>query len=357
MSRAPFQPIVGTEYASVSDESSPDSRITGHAKVPVFAQVTADQPLGWFYDLRAAYPHVPGELKGAVVAAQLSSLAPDLRRRVLAGLRGVRIHLTDPRPYLTERDDIYRKAIGVPFPAGELRERAKRGDKIARYLLEAGDDLVGRRILMDSRPVRLAERIVVVEQVSGLRMRAVDTAAPMGLDIRAQLSAIRSKRQSLVTRAAALATKAGPVFSHALDEAFVYRDEDLRFNWASSLYRRVAARLRDLHAFDQGDEAVLGRVQAMRDLVGKAIEELMDPFAGSERFAIASGVGGSYGEPIPTVVSADVVQAQAADIAARFAVLTYEREGLVGVTRAFDYVVFNGIRVSERTATASTMRS
>jgi hypothetical protein len=347
-----LQSADGENYVSVSDESSPDARSTGRSKVPIFAQVLGDRPLDWFYDLRFAFPHVPGELKGSVVVTQFESLPAETRRRIWNGLRDVRIHITDPRPYLRERDHIYRNAVGVPFPLAELKERARAGDPTAKYLLSAGDDLVGHLILSDSRPARLARAIVIADDTFGFMDHAHDYAKPLGLDLKEELHAIRAGQQSLVTRAAALACKSGSVFTDAHDAAtHADIDEgDFRFDTVRRLARNVVNRLRDRHAFDRGDEKLLGRVQKMRDSLGRRLEDMADPFARLERFSLESttGCASAFAEPLATVESVEVTEAQAADVAARMAAAIYEREGLHGVVKRFGYVVFNGARVTER---------
>lgn len=181
---------------------------------------------------------------------------------------------------------------------------------------------------------------------------AHDHAKPLGLDLKAELHAIRTGQQSMVTRAAALACKSGSVFTDAHDAATNpdMDEDDFRFDTVPRLARKVVNRLRDRHAFDRGDEKLLGRVQKRRDSLGRRLEDMADPFARFERFSLESttGCASAFAEPLATVESADVTEAQAADVAAHMAAAIYQREGLLGVVKRFSYVVFNGARVTER---------
>lgn len=344
----------GSEFASVTDESSPDTRTTGRTKIPIYAQVLTDEPLDWFYDLTRLFRDHPGEVKGKVVVELFESLPAEIRRRIWTGLRRVRIHLTDPRPYLEDRDGLFIEVTGKPFPVDELRHRSSRGDTVARYLLANGDEFVARSILLDSPPFRLAAKIVSVDEAHGMVWHDHDFAKPLGLDLDEQLVAIRTKGQSLVTRAAEFASKSGSVFAEADHSVLDVKLDAMMLSpfgaLARAVHAHVARQLREKHAYDEGDEKLLRRVEAIRDQLGSRIQRLADPFSGAEPFESGSsliGVSVAFAEPLASIQSHEVIEGQAGDVAARMAATLFEREGLAGVVKRFDFVTFNGERATE----------
>lgn len=313
-----------------------------------------EEPLDWFYDIVRLFRDHPGEVKGQVVVDSFESLPAEIRRRIWSGLRKVRIHLTDPRPYLDDRDGIFLEVTGKRFPVEELRYRASRGDVVAKHLLANGDEFVARSILLDSPPFRLAGKVVSVDEAHGMVLHDHDLARPLGLDLEEQLAAIRAGRQSLVTRAAEFASKSGSVFAEADHSVLEIKLNAMMLSQfgavARAVHQRVARQLREKHAYDEGDEKLLRRVEAIRDQLGSRIQRLADPFSGAEPFESDSSIVGVsivFAEPLASIQSHEVIEGQAGDIAARMAATLFEREGLAGVVKRFDFATFNGERVTE----------
>lgn len=330
------------DLASIIDESSPDTRQTGRCKVPIYAQVIRENSLDWFFDLLALHPDVPSELKSARVIESLESLPLHSRARIWSGLREVRIHVTDPRPYLEDRNRIYFSVVGKPFPFDELRYAARKGDQNARDFLNVSEDFVARMILHESVPYRLAQRLVLIDGTSGMIARLHNMQAPMGFDPEAELQALKSKRNSAIGRVAEWASKAAPAFTDALDQAIspLVDSQPQRFWNLSALIREaVCKEFSRGHGYDQGDEKLLSRIQALRNaFADRVASELWE-----EGLSVAQRGSGE----LRSLVSSEVMEAQASDIAAGVASAIFGREGLAGVVKRWSYVTYNGGRVTE----------
>jgi hypothetical protein len=195
----------------------------------------------------------------------------------------------------------------------------------------------------DSKPFRLATRLMIVDEAFGMFARTHDHLRPFGLDLEGELQDLRARNASLIGRAAELAAKAAPVFSDAHDRAAhpaAYADRRVQFfNLSADMQRAVSADLKVNHAFDQGDEKLLARVQALRDSIARRVTQGLR----EEGYLL----GEQPSPRLQTVISANVAEAQASDIAAGVAAIIYERHGLQGLVKRWEYVVFNGSRVTE----------
>ena len=241
----------------------------------------------------------------------------------------------------------------MAFPLKELAHRARSGDQAAKQLLRVGNEFVAKRILLDSLPFRLAWKVVAVAETFGLVLHDHYVAKPLGLDLEAQLAAVKAARQSPVTRAAEFASKSGSVFAEADDRILKAKYGAMvkhEFGgFAREVHRTVAEALRERHAYDRGDEKLLRRVERVRDQLGARIERLADPFLYPTILVASNAASGGapFAEPLGSIESYQVIEGQAGDIAARMAATLYEREGLAGLVKRFDFVTFNGQRVTE----------
>ena len=89
------------------------------------------------------------------------------------------------------------------------------------------------------------------------------------------------------------------------------------------------------HAFDQGNEKAVKWIADRRADVLSEIDQ-------DQYFYPAT-----QPEPLQELVSSESIPLQAADIAAAIARRLWERSSLVAVVRAFEYVTYNGERLSE----------
>jgi len=219
----------------------------------------------------------------------------------------------------------------------ELQYRARRGDPAARHWLGLGEQYVSRRLLLNTPYDRLLWRLH-----SGWPIPSSGLEDSL-LWIDQSLPALRTRRKSLVARASELAAKMAPAFSHAEEEAHRRFTESLAFFRYMSQDRFASAlgeALRLNHKYDRGDE----KLHKMLNTKWTGLATLAD------QIAFPSELWRPEVRTLGTFDSAESVFGQASDVAGRFAAVFYEREGLMGLVRRFDYVNFNGKRVGEAEA-------
>lgn len=91
---------------------------------------------------------------------------------------------------------------------------------------------------------------------------------------------------------------------------------------ARAVHEDVARRLRERHAYDQGDEKRLRRVESIRSHLGARVQQLANPFGDSKPSSRDTGIVGMshpFAEPLASIQSHEVIEGQAGDVAARMA--------------------------------------
>lgn len=322
-----------TASASFTDETTPHTMFTGGHRVVVAATIPHDDPLGWLFDLTAAMSSASGEVKSEAALAKLRDLPGAQRHSILAGMRSARIHVCDQRPY---RDKIEVDLISLYGDRMAFKSllAASKSDPLAHRLVELFNEAVARQILIDSPVTTVSYRVqTMVEELGGFASLRRDVGT---LD---QLIAGLSDPQGgrLLRRAIEFAAKASAAFSE-IDVATSDIDS-FTSRWCSvspKVRESVRMMLSQAHVFDRGNDRVVGVLETIRSNM-------------AELLADESVVGSDSGRliTIDSIVSPHV---QAADIAAGYAKGIYERDGLVDLTRQFDAVVFNGMRVGESEA-------
>jgi hypothetical protein len=150
------------------------------------------------------------------------------------------------------------------------------------------------------------------------------------------------KPKSLIREVTSWSAKASAAFHSALDAA-INRDDDIfasrRFADGDFFRRKMALELLPVHAFDDGNQKHL-------NLLEEARSEVFQELAAHDRV---------YGliqnrRCIVPAESKESFYVQAADIAAGIASHIYGTKGLVGVIDHFEYVTYNGVRVSRADA-------
>jgi hypothetical protein len=138
------------------------------AKVSIHAQVIRELPLDWFYTLLQRALNHGGELKSKVILKVFFNLPEYQRRRVLATLKAVRIHITDPRPYTHDVDE----ALSEILPGGDVPAFIRRLERASQQAAEKERRrLIARRMLRDASPQQIKVKHLVWEYQSGLRIR------------------------------------------------------------------------------------------------------------------------------------------------------------------------------------------
>lgn len=335
---------------SYSDESSPRTYLTGDRKVEVRGEVLRDDPLEWYAALRAQRPDV-SEWKGKILLEELPSLPAGLRRRVKQGLRRVRIHIQDPRPYIFEHDRIWRRVAGEPFNWAEMEGRRHHGDEQARRILDFAENTVSRLLLHESALGRLSYLVESTGAAGVVVFPAGDSQEEEDLfrhAMETDLRKLTSDGASLVRRVTEYTAKMAPVFISAREIALKRAFQDLRQIRYTTFGSQIPGHLREAlhlrHGYDKGDRALVDMVDERRkDLVERL--QRRPPFGeGTDRLVPLRE------DTTDSIVSPHV---QAADMAARYASVLYEKPddgGLDRIVHEFEYVSFNGRRVSAKDA-------
>ncbi|MFZ3211812.1 MAG: hypothetical protein WA188_09870 [Terriglobales bacterium] len=332
------------DAVSFTDEGSPDARVTGD-KVCIDGQVNRDLSLDWYYRIIQLFPDVKGELKSKEVAERFKNFPTGQRTAIWTGLRRVKIHIVDPRCHRHRINNLLRNVWKNDQAPELLAQDVHQGLPCAKYIAARLREMVADSILNDSTAMR----------VQFLGRAFLD---PFGLNeppepLRPFMGSPRpsspllstedfSKPKSLIRDVTSWSAKASAAFHAALDAATTF-DEDIlstrRFADGDFFRRKMAAELLPVHAFDEGNQKHLNLLEDVRS-------EVFQELAAHDRV---------YGliqnrRCIVPAESKESFYVQAADIAAGIASHIYASEGLVGVIDHFEYITYNGVRVSRADA-------
>lgn len=330
---------------SFNDESSPDSRATSGTKIFVNGQVNRALSLDWFYSLLALFPDIPGELKSARVIAGFSNLQESRRNAIWRSLRRVQIHIVDARPYYREMEDIMREVTGRDDALEEIRHMAAEGDFAAQIRLGTVRQFIAQSILRDSTAVRLRSLGRAFSDPFG-GMRAPDALSPFFGGSNEDSSPLieiedfgRPEDRNIVRRVASWSSKSSAAFHKAFDSLFSPDDDDPiinQFDFGRAARGQILRNLIPTHAFDVGNKPHIQLLERTR-------LEMFDEFSADDCFYqfLAREKPGFV-----ELESKESHYIQAADFAAGIASDIFASHKLTGVVERFEYVTFNGRRVS-----------
>lgn len=318
----------------VDDTSSNLARASGH-RVSIHAQVLGECALEWFYRLLNLVPNDGRELKSDVLARAYFLLPANEQEVLLRTLRMVCVHISDPRPYMRDLQ--------------ETIERIVPGQSIEGFLsrLEQSEKSVGarmRRTMMESVASKML-RSSPYEQLK-LRFRALNVFAGIGIDLEGEDDCAEAHEPAidfspflnksgnlLVDRVALFTSKAGPVFSSALqlmDDLVTCGRDEFPSVWEASF--GIQRRLSVLHVFDEGNN------QALRWVENRRLETLsfVDPFGFARMLPPP--------RPLLSIDSRTSPYVQAADVAAGIARWLFETD-TTQLRATFDHVIHNGRQI------------
>ena len=333
------------EAVSFTDESSPDSRVTGE-KVCINGQVDRTLSLDWYYKIIQFFPDVQGELKSKEVAERFKNFPLTIQKIIWAGLSRVKIHIVDPRSQRHRHNNILR-SIWKNDKAPELLSRwEKEGFAHAKYLSNLMRKNIADSILRDSTAARVQFLgRIFLDPFSTV---SLDGGKPPFFRASAQqeemLISVHDfpKERSLIRDVTSWSAKSSAAF-HSAMEAALSDESDVfpsgRFMDGEMMRRKMAAQLLPVHAFDDGNRKQLELLDTKRKTVFK--ELTVNEHVGYLRPAKRG---------IVPVESRESFYVQAADIAAGIASEIYTQQGLLGVMDKFEYVTHNGVRVSRADA-------
>ena len=327
---------------SFTDDTSLDTRKTAGSKVSIHCQVLRERPLDWHYSLRWRAPHNPGELKSGDVTAVFLSLSEAERRNIFCTLKSVRVHITDPRPYIADVDQMLARVLPRVNARDFLARLEQAQKKVAEPIQRKSRQSVARRMLMDSPAERLKLMHRAVTRLPEFPEWMMARENRDALELDSDITAFEDRKARInIKEVSVSVSKSGSVFFPALDrlEAVAHQVQWPATAWHFwSVNRALAAS----HAFDDGNR------KAVRWIDGKRTEVLskIDPYL---RLGVLPTL-----KPLEVISSTDSYFIQAADIAAGIVRTIWERQTLVHVVRAFEYVTYNGTRISNTDAARIT---
>lgn len=319
----------------VDDTSSNLARASGQ-RVSIHSQVLGECALGWFYRLLQKVPNDGGrEIKSDVLARAYFVLPSGEQDRLLRSLRLVRIHITDPGPYMRKlRDSIERIVPGHTLETFMTRlEQAESsvGARVRRTLMES----VASDMLWNSPYEQLKLRFRIMNVFAGLSvdLEGIDDSDDEPEPATDFSPFVNRSGHLVVDRVALFSSKTGPVFGSALeliDEFMGMPRGEIPSMWVTSL--GVQRRLSALHVFDEGNNDALRWVEQRRS---EALS-FVDPFKVARVLP-----------PPPALVAIDSKTSpyvHAADVAAGIARTLFETDK-TRLRATFDYLMENGQQI------------
>jgi hypothetical protein len=328
-----FRPI-GSNAASFTDDTSlPYAPL----HVSIHAQIIKEDTHNWYFHLRHLALNGQAEFKEQAMR-MFFGLPESDRDRIFRSLRRARIHITDPRPYAIDLGENLRNLLpkGTKI-CGFLRRLDSSTQHLAAvqgltrtFVIDSIlDDSPARQLLMRYRAWQYStgQRILswCLPQVGQAPTRDDDD------DITGQY------KPNSVTEAANFISASASVFTPAIDKFDEARDDPFLSAPMAGSYLLNRA-LGTAHAFDAGNEQIIKGIEEQRSIVLDKTDEKRSFFP---HF---------MPEPLVEVNSAFSPSIQVADIAAGIARRIWYEHNLVYLVRHFEYVTYNGTRLSEAKA-------
>jgi hypothetical protein len=311
-------------------------------RVSIHAQIIPENPYNWYFFLKSKASEGWGEFKRDAIETFFSIAEID-RQQIFKTLRNVKIHITDPRPYTAHLNEPLRKVL----PNGTTPERfLKRLEANTRHLEELRRqtiESIATRMLQDSPGERLKNRYRMWEYINGIRLAPVGKSAYENMPIEPEpesvfdLRPFQHQKANMLNDIAKFASASASVFSSVIDRFDDAREDYLFASPMAGPYL-INNALGRSHAFDEGNHREVKWIEERR----------ADVLAQTDRqnYFYPAFVP----EPLQEVVSAESIPIQAADIAASVARELWDRNNLPHLLKHFDYVTYNGERLSESQA-------
>ena len=328
---------------SFTDDTSADTRNTKKRHVSIHAKVRRETPLEWYYNLISLCKRRKGELKSDKVLIAYRNMPPESRVKLWDTLKAVQVNITDALPYQEETNKQLKQALNREDAVDFIRHRASAKDPHAMCLLEKLNNITAERILLDAPSRMLAFHAYYARNYGGYglaRAVSIEGFGPPLPDHRIPLSRFKSSNQSIVRTVTEWTSKSASVFSDAIDSisyAGVYQNHPMM----DPVFRA----LRKSHAFDRGNKKLVDLTDDERKEVARSMR-YHDFWLKQYPFAPSQG----------NIDSSKSFYIQASDIAAGIAKHLYENGGIFTVAQNFEYVIFNGRRVSQNEAYETTKK-
>jgi len=321
-----------SEAVSFTDDTSPNLNGWQDRSVSIHAQVLKEKPLDWYYDLLRLYPNNSREIKSSIILSEFQNLPQIMKERIWAGMKEVVVNVVDSLFYQSQFKELLQAIFRKDNALELLKNDARSGKGFAKEMLKRLDEHIARNILFDSPSRKLKSLANIRKNFTGgygYRQNMFKYSSNMDID-KIDLSPFEKQKKSMANMATKWTSKSGSVFSRAIDQVKDYSAPDF-FSWKIKTLKHLS----ESHAFDEGDSKSIDWIEEER---GKIVNDVFLYDFPIDYFGI---------QKLQEVSSENSFHIQAADIAAGFARVIYERYGLEKLVIKFDHVTFNGQRINE----------
>lgn len=324
--------LSGSDTAvSFTDETSIDARLTNSEKVSVHAEVIREKPYDWFLKILSYFPDIKGELKSNRVVVGYFNLQESERNYLNSTLKFARIHIVDPRPYISD----VKKAVNQILPNKNvdlfLSELSVKQKQVAEEIANNLNLLIAQNMYFDAPHKRLKFYAETFQRFYGYGYSRLINAQEKDEFKDFDYKPFLDKRGRMrIENLTHYLSKSGSVFMDAIDEAKA----------APEVFLSPVNKIGLLRTLSKGRAFDAGNDKAVRWVDDRRQESIRHADGFSQyRWLLKP-------QPIESIDSKKSTFIQAADIAAGIAKAVYERYGIVGVVKLFEYTNYNGKRIS-----------
>lgn len=335
----------GTEPTSYSDDTKADGRLTPSTAVGITAQVMSSAVPDWLARLRsAAALSRSQELKSTAALRLILSRPAGWVERVMEDVSSsVRIHVADTRQQVQELDEIWRRAWGARA-VSLLREALFSDEDWARRVRNFRLSAAAEMAVLDSPIYRLERWLRSQSDSLCDPIRPVKSSLPNAKQVVESIGVTRDLRNVAEYLGRSGSIAAG-VLDEAIEEARPALDQQRYLpGIPEAIGSGVRRRLLRSHGFDRGSGPIMAELEGGR-------RSLIEQYSSRLWYLPAGEIN-----PLFSFDSRESFQTQAADVAAGIARIVFQNDGLMGLVRRFQYVTYNGERVSEADAAELTRR-
>jgi hypothetical protein len=329
ISEAPYDAV------SFTDGTSANFPASQRRSVIIDGTTPRSGDLNWYYILLQRYSHVPGELKSEVILKDFHTQPTAIQQAVWAGMKFVFIHITDVLPHLKSAiSGIERRTYKGWYDHLQKRED-KEGVKFFRHLDSLVQDYIAGCLRRQSSASRFIDLAPLLESPYSLRRYLPDSDLGWRRvrDVDFSSAVDPDKPRRTVLNIAKWSTRGDAIFATATRDIFENPSYGF-FGMKERAFRAIA----ESYAFDHGDHPSVEWMDSAR----KTSIEALFPYEGHWRR--------QFMKQLHEVDSKKSYFTQISDIAAKFASTIYERHGLIEVAKKFEFVTFNGERITENVA-------
>lgn len=323
------------DAVSFTDGTSANFPPSQRRSVIIEGTTPRDGDLNWYYILLQRYTHVPGELKSEIILKDFHTQPTNIQQAVWAGMRHVLIHITDVLPHFKAIVTSLEQRTHKGWYDALQRRKDKAGAEFFKLLDGMVNDYIAGCLQRQSSASRFVDLAPLLESPYSLRFYASEFDIGMRrLRVDFTDAVDPNKPRRTVLNIAKWSTRGDAIFATAMHDLF----QNPSLGMFGLKHQAVRA-ISESYAFDEGDHPSIGWMNSARET---GIEALFPYESYWHRQRL---------KKLHEVKSKKSYYTQISDIAAKFASTIYERHGLIEVAKKFEFVTFNGERVTENVAT------